>query len=158
MNVRVCILAVDRLAIDVPDVIRSRLGISCRRSFKRLAGRHVDAERGVVPFHFFRRNVVGAHPSASRTETLLRLRFNRSRRELGQTSDAEKANRPYQAFHGNLLAAPWAATIAETDGGPARAQTSGKCSIRSQTSTRYNRRTIYTSWSSADLWKCNVSE
>ena len=106
------ILPVDRLAIDVPDVIWSRLGVRRRRSFKRFAGHHIDAQRRIVPFGLFGRNVVGAHASGRREEILLRReillrpRSSGSRRELGQTRDAEKANRPYQAFHGNLLADP----------------------------------------------------
>ena len=74
---RVGIFLVDRLAIDPPDVIRSRLCVRHRRSlerFARRAGRHVDVERSVVPIHFFRRDVVGAHTSASRTGIVLRLR------------------------------------------------------------------------------------
>ena len=103
-NVRVGILPVDRLAIDVPDVIWSRLRVRRRRSFKRFAGHHIDAERRIVPFDLFGRDVVGAHASASpRWRSCFGLRCCRSRRELGQTSDSEKANRPYQAFHGNLL-------------------------------------------------------
>ena len=101
------ILPVDRLAIDVPDVVWSRLGVRRCCSFKRFAGHHIDPERRIVPFGLFGRNVVGAHVSARRGGILLRTRSSGSRSELGQTSDSEKANRPYQAFHANLLPRPF---------------------------------------------------